>query len=254
MKRQRSKHNLNRQVAMLSADEERDLVAAAHKGNARARERLIASHIPCALSYARRYRGMGAYEDICQEAMIGLVMAADRFNPERGVRFSTYVLLWVRASVLEFIFHNVSLVRRSKTKESRRGFWADLRSGVAFSDTSIHAPDGSDREDRLKSAAGAHVPDPEEQFADVQEKAYWEASLVVRLATLAPRERAIVKARWLKDDDKNVVSLAHLSFRLGISKQRVSQIEAGALKKLGAQCGPTYDGSNQAQPRARACA
>lgn len=111
-----------RTAGMLSAGEERALIDAwqAH-GYRHARDRLIHAFAPLSGSIVKRFKRRGGEvdPDLLQQAQIGLMKAVDRFDPDRGFRFSTYAVWWMRAEVQDYLRANISVVRRPNSAQSR---------------------------------------------------------------------------------------------------------------------------------------
>ena len=231
---------------------------------------LVSSHIRLVIAIASRFRRYGLpLADMIQEGHVGLLEAAARFEPERGVRFSTYVTWWIRASIQDYVLRNWSIVRGG-TSSAQKSLFFNLRRlraklaqrtgsdsanqlhrriaeavGVsshdveimevrlAGSDLSLNVPvpgdeaeNASDRQDFLVDKS----PLPDEIVAeaiDSHRRANW---LRRAMTMLSERERLIIEARRLHDDD--LVTLETVGRRLGISKERVRQIENRALDKL----------------------
>jgi len=252
---------------MLSAGEERALIDAwqAH-GDQHARDRLIRAFAPLSGSIVKRFkRGGGEVDpDLLQQAQIGLMKAVDRFDPDRGFRFSTYAVWWVRAEVQDYLRANISVVRRPNSSQSRAAAMQiaaldaemetnpdmnradadkrladalgvdlqkaeDLRDQVTGSDSSLNVPvRGEDGVDRL-----ALLIDPsslEESAALLSLKmAGLRRVLVDVLSTLPDRERDIVVATQVSDPP---ATLEGLGTRYGISKERVRQLRERGLQRL----------------------
>ena len=256
-----------RSPQMLSAEEERALLRAWQQdGDRRARDRLINAFAPLAASIAKRFkRGSGEVDlDFVQQAQIGLMKATDRFDPERGIRFSTYAVWWVRAEVQEYARANASVVRRPNSARSRAAAReiaalgaemeadadmdpadadkklaaalgvdlqkaADLRQQVTGRDSSLNVPvrdeDGADRM--------ALLVDPE----SLEEPVAWQSLtitglrrvLVDVLKTLSDRERDIIIATQVSDPP---ATLEDLGTRYGISRERVRQLREKGLERL----------------------
>ncbi len=229
--------------------------------------RITMAHMRLVLSMAGRLRGFGLpMSDLVQEGHIGLLEAASRFEPERGVRFSTYATWWIRASMQDYILRNWSIVRGG-TSSAQKALFFNLRrlrarlargqpglasgelhrqiserlgvsrADVALMDSRLSGPDASlnapvsdesgaaDRMDFLVS----DDPLPDETVAeqiDVARRARW---LRQALGALDARELSIIRARRLSEDG---ATLETLGTRLGISKERVRQIESRAMEKL----------------------
>lgn len=234
----------------------------------KALEQLSLSHARLVIAVASRFRNFGLpLGDLIQEGHVGLLEAAARFEPEREVRFSTYATWWIRASIQDYILRNWSIVRGG-TSSSQKALFFNLRrlraklagsqqsitdselhqkiadaigvkqSDVALMnarlsgpDTSLNAPiidnDGSsvDRQEFLVSDA----PLPDEivsENIDTERRRRW---LTSALEVLSDRELKIVRERRLSEEG---ATLESLGVKLGISKERVRQIESRAMEKL----------------------
>jgi RNA polymerase sigma-32 factor len=237
----------------------------------RALHRLITAYMRLAISMASKFRRYGApMNDLIQEASLGLMKAADKFDPERGVRFSTYAVWWIKASIQDYVMRNWSMVRTGSTSSqkalffnmrrvqaklereaSQRGEVLDqhqLRQMVAAdigvpvadvemmegrlsgSDYSLNATQSSDEDGREWIDA---LEDDGVQAAEVIEEAHDGAQLrhwlVKAMQGLNHRERYIVAQRKLKDEGRTLESLGE---ELGLSKERVRQLEAAAFAKM----------------------
>jgi RNA polymerase sigma-32 factor len=237
----------------------------------RALHRLITAYMRLAISMAAKFRRYGApMNDLIQEASLGLMKAADKFDPDRGVRFSTYAVWWIKASIQDYVMRNWSMVRTGSTSSqkalffnlrrvqaklereaSQRGETLDqhqLRQMVAAevgvpihdvemmegrlsgSDYSLNATQSSDEDGREWIDA---LEDEGQQAAEAVEGAHDGARLrgwlVTAMRGLNPRERYIVAERKLKDDGRTLESLGE---ELGLSKERVRQLEAAAFAKM----------------------
>ena len=253
----------------LSREEERELAVRWHDDrDERALEKLSLSHMRLVIAVASRFRNFGlALGDLIQEGHVGLLEAAARFEPDREVRFSTYATWWIRASIQDYILRNWSIVRGG-TSSSQKALFFNLRrlraklSGsqqtltdselhqqiadaigvktadvalmnarLSGPDTSLNAPvidsEGSsaDRQDFLVS----DTPLPDEvvsESIDTERRRQWLASA---LDVLTDRELKIVRERRLSEEG---ATLESLGTKLGISKERVRQIESRAMEKL----------------------
>lgn len=253
----------------LSREEEHQLALDwRDKGDEAALERLSLAHMRLVIAVAAKYRNFGlSMSDLIQEGHIGLLEAAARFEPEREVRFSTYATWWIRASIQDYILRNWSIVRGGTSSTQKALFFnlrrlrAKLSSGttriteselvekiattmgvkvndvammsarLSGPDTSLNAPvmesDGAsaDRQDFLVSGD----PLPEEMVGgaiDTERRSRW---LETALGVLSERELRIVRERRLSEDGETLEALGQ---KLGISKERVRQIESRALEKL----------------------
>ncbi len=230
--------------------------------------RMTAAHMRLVISMAAKFRHFGlSMNDLIQEGHVGLLEAAARFEPEREVRFSTYATWWIRASIQDYILRNWSIVRGG-TSSAQKALFFNLRrlrarlsqgseslassemyreiaqalnvsvGDVALMDSRLSGPDSSlnaplmedesgsaDRQDFLVSDA----PLPDEMVSssiDDERRVIW---LTDALDVLSDRELRIIRERRLQDDG---ATLEALGSELGISKERVRQIETRALEKL----------------------
>jgi len=233
--------------------------------------RLITAYMRLAISMASKFRRYGApMNDLIQEAGLGLMKAADKFDPDRGVRFSTYAVWWIKASIQDYVMRNWSMVRTGSTSSQKSLFFNMRRvqaklereaskqgetldrhqlhqmiatevgvplrdvemmegrlSGSDFSLNAVQSADEEGREwiDTLEddSAQSAELV---EHFHDTAQLREW---LVTAMQGLKPRERLIVRERKLRDDPRTLESLGQ---ELGLSKERVRQLEAAAFQKM----------------------
>ncbi|HEY9213484.1 MAG TPA: RNA polymerase factor sigma-32 [Ancylobacter sp.] len=231
---------------------------------------LIHSHMRLAMAIARRFRNYGLpMPDLIQEGHIGLLEAAARFETSRDVRFSTYATWWIRAAIQDYVLRNWSIVRGG-TSSGQKALFFNLRrvrarlerasGGVAIPreemhrsialslgvnpievarmdarlnvpDLSLNAPviageeESSERIDQL--VAGDPLPDEQVSIEiDGERRRQW---LLRALRDLNEREIRIIRARRLTEESE---TLETLGARLGISKERVRQIESRAIEKL----------------------
>lgn len=261
-----------RSAEMLDAETERELAIAwrDHRDEA-ALHRLISAYMRLAISVAAKFRRYGApMNDLIQEAGLGLMKAAEKFDPDRGVRFSTYAVWWIRASVQDYVMRNWSMVRTGSTA-SQKSLFFNLRrvrarlereaqqqgevlpgyllrqriaaeigvslrdvemmegrlSGADFSLNATQTQEDGGREwiDTLEDgrAQGAELAEARHDTARLRE---W---LLVAMRRLSAREQLIIRERKLRDQPRTLESLGN---ELGVSKERVRQIEAAAFDKL----------------------
>ncbi len=253
----------------LQREEEYDLaVRWKENRDQEALHKITSAHMRLVISMASKFRHFGlAMSDLIQEGHVGLLEAAARFEPEREVRFSTYATWWIRASIQDYILRNWSIVRGG-TSSAQKALFFNLRrlrarlsqgadsmtgtamyreiatalkvseSDVALMDSRLSGPDSSlnaplvedesgsaDRQDFLVS----NSPLPDEMVSvsiDDERRVTW---LNRALTVLSDRELKIIRERRLQDDG---ATLEALGVKLGISKERVRQIETRALEKL----------------------
>lgn len=228
---------------------------------------LVEAYARLVIAMASKFRNYGLpMGDLIQEGNIGLMQAANRFDPERDVRFSTYATWWIRAAMQDYILRNWSIVRTGTTaaqkslffnlrrlrakiesKKEREGLSPDDKNKIAKKlkvkvkdvdamegrlsgiDQSLNATIGEDGSDDWQSLLSDDGPNPEDVvigMKDAQTRSQW---LNDALGDLSDRERLIIRERHLGDE---VVTLEELGKELGVSKERVRQLEARAMDKL----------------------
>jgi len=223
-----------------------------------AAEKLVRANLYAVAAIAREYRHFGLSEaDLIQEGTLGLMHAVKRFDPDRGFRLMTYASWWVRASIHEFILHSWSIVKLGTTKLQRKIF-----AGLRKAKESIAAVDGREADvvaekygisgHEFQEAAQAYlqrdisldtefegqsmvegmpsnVASPEDMTMENDWQSHQKKELTKALATLRERDRFIIERRHLQDTPMTLKDLSEL---LGVSIERVRQLEARAMKKL----------------------
>jgi RNA polymerase sigma-32 factor len=257
----------------LTRQEELDLVQRLRDGDEDAASRLVSSYLRFVLFIARRYKSHGhPIADLVQEGTVGLMEAIKRFNPDRGVRLSTYSMWWIRASIQDYVLRSRSLVKIGTTAAQKSLFFnlrrhmagqddaaapsEELASAlarrfnttvtevlnfarrIARPDQSLEAPltNGSDL--RLIDQVADPAPSPEEALVAKTENKLWHEKLLEALTQLPPREMLIIQKRFLAD---RIPSRAKLAAEMGLSKERVRQLEIRALAKLESVLKPLRD-------------
>ena len=228
-----------------------------------AARQLVLSHLRLVVSIARGYLGYGLpHADLIQEGNVGLMKAVKRFDPERGVRLVSFAVHWIRAEIHEHILRNWRIVKIATTKAQRKLFF-NLRSmkkshgslspqetaemaaqlNVKTSDVSemetrlggqdiALEPVGEDDEDGFGPIS--YLSNPDEEPGRILESEQNERlriqGLTNALASLDPRSRRIIEARWLRETD--TATLHELADEFGVSAERIRQIESQAMKKM----------------------
>lgn len=248
-------------VPLLTPEEEKTVSRAAKKGDEKALTRLVESNLRFVVSIAKAYRNRGlSFLDLINEGNLGLMKAARTFDPERGVRFVSYAVWWIRQSILAAILDKADMVRipQSQTKKIRRinKQVEALRlkaGGGPVSDTEIMKKTDINREtlDEVQQFTHGYLSldttrvgdsekpiieflrDPRDQ--DNFEKALMDKDLTeklqVALKTLDRRDEKILTWRYGLDGQGSQ-TLDEIGKRLNISKERVRQIEERAMKKI----------------------
>jgi len=249
---------------LLSLEEEQRLARQFRNANdLDAARQLVLSHLRLVVALARGYLGYGLpHADLIQEGNIGLMKAVKRFDPDRGVRLVSFAIHWIKAEIHEYILRNWRLVKVATTKAQRKLFF-NLRSmkkdlapmstadvARVASELKVKPEEVVEMETRLsgRELAFEGERDDEESYAPVHYLVADEAAEPYRvleaeeservrsdglqkaLATLDPRSRRIVEARWLREKDS--ATLHELAAEFKVSAERIRQIEAKALDKM----------------------
>jgi RNA polymerase sigma-32 factor len=235
-------------------------------GDRDAAHRLIISHLRLVAKIARGYGGYGLpIADLISEGQVGLLQAVERFEPERGFRFSTYSVWWIKAAIQDFILRSWSLVKMGTTASHRKLFFnlRKMKSRISALDEGDMRPDQVkliakrlgvteraviDMNRRLGGDASLNdaihddrdstewqdwlvgdSPDQETTLAAKEEFDNRRNALAVVLGALNARARRIFESRRLAEDP---MTLAELADEFGVSRERVRQIEARAFEKV----------------------
>ena len=240
-------------IVKLTPAAELELARRFTAGDERAGHQLVEASLPFVIRVAREYRRWGVpLEDLVQQGNLGLLKAARKFDPAKECRLVTYAAYWIRAEIREYVVRAYRIVRLGSTRTERRAMRAFRRKGVAnakelaeisgmlqaradklwplltASDVSLDAtyhdlPTGSDR------LPDPHCEDPESLCARREAVNGVRAALGPALAELTEREQRIVQARMLTDEP---TTLEQLGREMGVSKERVRQLEVRAKGKL----------------------
>ncbi len=252
---------------LLSREREFELARAWREdGDERSLHLLTRSYMRLVVAIAAKFRHYGLpMSDLVQEGSVGLMQAAARFEPERDIRFSTYASWWIRSAIQDFILRNWSIVRTGTTaaqkslffnlrrlraqieeaggerltQDGRRKIAEALRveisdvesmeSRLSASDQSLNAGIGEEGDDEWQDFLSDERPSPEDNILISHDGAVRHEWLSDALGTLDGRERQIIEARRLTDEG---ATLEELGQKLGVSKERVRQLEHRALGKL----------------------
>ena len=253
--------------SLLEREEELDLAIAWRENqDEKALHALVMAYSRLVISIASKFRHYGLpLGDLIQEGNIGIMQAASRFDPDREVRFSTYSVWWIRASIQDFVLRNWSIVRPGTTSAHKSLFFKLRRlrarigevDGGALSDegrekianeigvslndvthmeqrlsgvdSSLNAPVGENSENAAQDFIVDDRPTPEQSVCTSRDAATLSAWLADALEDLSPREKTIIMRRRLEDDG---ATLDELGRDFGVSKERVRQLEARAMKKI----------------------
>lgn len=257
-----------RDAPFLSREDEQDLAQRwRNDRDEAALHRLVLAYGRLVFSMARRFRRFRLpLEDLVQEGVVGLLHAAERFEPERNLRFSTYAMWWIRCAMQDYVLRNWSIVRVSSTPTQKLLFFrlvgrrdelgdshitgeitdeSCMRIGAACGvkpalvrliaaklmrhDASLNATVTSDGESMMQDLLIDEAPSPEEQAAESRAAATRRRLLADALDALDPRERDIVLARRLQED---AATLEELGAKYGVTKERIRQVEQRAMRKM----------------------
>jgi RNA polymerase sigma-32 factor len=255
-----------RHIPLLRDGEEFELARRyRQRGDRRALDRLVSSHLRLVVKIAAGYRGYGLpASELISEGSIGLMQAAERFDPDKGFRFATYAPWWIRATMHDYIMRSRSLVRIGTTGDQRRLFFnlrktkaslslledGDLspgdvarvaaRLGVAdrdvvemnrrlVGDVSLNVTFDEDAQSAWQDQLADAAPSQEETLVDQEQLANGRVALAAALTQLNERERRILVSRRLSETPKH---LHEIAVEFGVSRERVRQIEMAAFMKV----------------------
>lgn len=244
-------------------------------GDLDALHELVRSYARLVVSTASKYRNYGLPAgDLVQEGNVGLMQAAARFEADREVRFSTYASWWIRSAMQDYVLRNWSIVRTGTTaaqkslffnlrrlrarigdpssaqmsQEGRRHIATELRVDVrevesmemrmGSGDQSLNSPIADSGEDSWQDLLPDQRPSPEDVVIGMRDAGARSRWLAEAVGELSPREQQIIRQRRLTDEG---MTLEQLGRELGVSKERVRQLEHRALTKLRVSIGRRVD-------------
>jgi RNA polymerase sigma-32 factor len=252
---------------LLDPDEERALAERWRDSqDPEAAQLLLGSHLRLVFKIARGFRGYGLpLGELVAEGNVGLMQALSKFEPDRGFRFATYAMWWIRAAIQEYVLHNRSLVKMGTTAAQKRLFFnlrrikgelgefgdgdlpaevvtniaeelsvtedevTEMNRRLAASDQSLSAPMGADEDTQWQDMLVAERPDQETVLAEESELTWRRGLLDKGMQVLNERERHILSERRLSEGPKTLEDLSQI---YGVSRERIRQIEARAFEKL----------------------
>ena len=236
------------------------------KKDEKALHELIQAHMRLVVSFAVKYKHYGlSLSDLIQEGNIGLMKAAQKFDPDRGFRFSTYASWWIRASIQDFLLKHWSIVRIATTSKQKSLFFSlrrlkqkingtdsgnidysmaeniardlnistsavvNMDSRITQNDSSLNKKISEDGEDEFLSLLEDENARPDNLVFAKDEINHKKDMVNSAIDSLDERETQIINERHLSEDPK---TLEYLGKRLKISKERVRQIEKNAMNKM----------------------
>jgi RNA polymerase sigma-32 factor len=227
---------------------------------------LVGSHLRLVVKMARDFAGYGLpLADLIAEGNVGLMQAVEKFDPERGFRFNTYALWWIRAAMQSHVLHNWSMVKLGTTAAQKKLFFnlrrvkremqelesgdlspetvsaiatklevsetdvVDMNRRLAAADSSLNAVTATEGDMEWQDLLVDQRPDQESIVVDADELASRRRLLALGMEKLNDRERRILVERRMKEEP---ATLEELSKQYAVSRERVRQIEMRAFEKL----------------------
>lgn len=252
-------------IPLLTEEEEIGLAKKLYEENdLTAARQLIMSHLRLVIKIARSYSGYGLNQaDLVQEGNIGLMKAVKRFDPSRGVRLVSFAIYWIKAEIQEFVVRNWRLVKTATTKAQRKLFF-NLRSmkktlqplkqdeiKEIAKELNVKETDVKEMEYRFNGNEIAldyqdddneneifrpisylkdENADPLKQLISKESQSNSISALTNAIKSIDERSRYVLESRWLNEEKSK--TLHELADELGVSAERIRQIEQNALKKL----------------------
>jgi len=252
-----------RHYPVLTRDEEKEIaVRYLETEDVDAAYTLVTSNLKLVIKIALEYRRLWReIVDLIQEGNVGLMQAVKKYDPYRGVRFSSYAAWWVRAYIIRYIMNNTRMVKIGTTQAQRTLYFQlgkererlrrmgiepdskaiakslnlkeseveEMSMRLSTGDLSLEAKRGHDGDFSLYDTIPALEPDTESRVADAETRSIYLEKLSEFVATLADRDRKIFTMRWMRDDP---LTLQVVGEKLGITRERVRQLEARIIKNL----------------------
>ncbi len=224
--------------------------------------KLVTSNLKLVIKIALEYRRLWReIVDLIQEGNVGLMQAVKKYDPYRGVRFSSYAAWWVRAYIIRYIMNNTRMVKIGTTQAQRTLYFQlgkererlrrmgiepdakavaeslqvkeseveEMTMRLNAGDLSLEARRGEDGDYSLFDTIPALGPDTETKVADAQTRTIYLEKLSEFVGELGDRDRKIFTMRWMRDDP---LTLQEVGEKLGITRERVRQLEARIMKNL----------------------
>jgi len=252
-----------RHYPVLTRDQERELgIKYLETEDIDAAYTLVTSNLKLVIKIALEYRRLWReIVDLIQEGNVGLMQAVKKYDPYRGVRFSSYAAWWIRAYIIRYIMNNTRMVKIGTTQAQRTLYFQlgkererlrrmgiepdskaiakslnlkeseveEMSMRLSTGDLSLEAKRGHDGDYSLYDTIPALESDTETRVADAETKSIYLEKLSEFVGTLADRDRKIFTMRWMRDDP---LTLQQVGEKLGITRERVRQLEARIIKNL----------------------
>ncbi|MEE8547410.1 MAG: RNA polymerase factor sigma-32 [bacterium] len=253
-----------RHYPILTREEEKDIaIRYLETEDIDAAYELVTSNLRLVIKIALEYRKLWRdILDLIQEGNVGLMHAVKKYDPYRGVRFSSYSAWWIRAYIIRYIMNNARMVKLGTTQAQRTLYFQlgkekerlrrmgvdpdvkaiaksldvkeseveEMTQRLSGGDVSLEASRGRDSEEfTLLDVIPSQQPDAEKLVADAQAKSLYLEKLAAFVATLPERDKKIFTSRWMGDDP---LTLQELGDELGITRERVRQLEKRIVDRL----------------------
>lgn len=249
--------------SLLTPEEERELARKYKAGDEEAGKRLITANLRFVVKVALEYKGYGfRLSDLIQEGNLGLMVALKHFDPEKGYRFISYAIWWIRAYIQNYIMRSWSLVKVGTTQSQKKLFYKmgklwELEEGegsreeklkslveelkveerdieqmyerIKYRDLSLDAKVDEEQESTFLDFLADYAPNQEETLADKERIEVIKNLVREALSKLSERERIVIEKRLMSEEP---VTLQDLSKVFKVSRERVRQIELQAVRKL----------------------
>jgi RNA polymerase primary sigma factor len=243
----------------LAGEDEQALGRRIQEGDQEALKRLVEANLRFVVSYCKRYRGLGlSYLDLIHEGSLGLMEAAKRFDPERNVKFISYAVWWVRQAIFHALSEHARVFRLpqklsgqvSKVEKARDGLAAELRRPPTTQELAAHTELSEAQVETLLLASGDDVSlsaavgeEGNLEFGDTLEqesipsaelemiRTSFEERIQAMVDDLEEKEREVIRMRFGLDGEEPL-TLQEIGEALGLSRERIRQIESKAKEKL----------------------